>query len=102
VELGRLVGAERDAIHIAAGLVTTNMRDGMVLVERPELHVPREAHAPWLDWLASMATTNQLFVATENSVCRDGETHAVASAIAARAAGAGERAHVALNASGEG
>ena len=102
VELGRLAEAERDAIHIAAGLVTTNMRDGMVLVERPELHVPRKAHVPWLDWLASVATTNQLIVATENSVCRDAETQAVASAIAARATGAGAHAHVSLNASGEG
>lgn len=63
VELDQLDEAERDAIHIAAELHTANVRDGVVLADRPDLHVPREARAGWLDWLAGRAAPNQLFVA---------------------------------------
>jgi hypothetical protein len=63
VELGQLGNAERDAIHIAAAIHVARVRNGVVLVDRPELHVPRGAHVRWLNWLAGLAGSNQLFVA---------------------------------------
>ncbi len=63
-ELDQLPEVERDAIHFAAEILTVRMRDGVVLIERPELHVPREARPRWLDWLAGLAGTNQLVVAS--------------------------------------
>jgi hypothetical protein len=27
------------------------VRNGVVLVRRPELHVPRHAHRRWIEWL---------------------------------------------------
>jgi len=64
VELDQLAAAERDAIHIAAALHAARVRGGVILVDRPELHVPRDARTRWLDWLAGLAATNQLFVST--------------------------------------
>jgi hypothetical protein len=62
VELDELAGIERDAIHIITALHLANVRDGVILVDGADLHVPREAHAPWLDWLVTVAATNQLIV----------------------------------------
>jgi hypothetical protein len=60
--LEELPDVERDVIHLAAEILTARMRDGVVLIDRPELHVPREARARWLDWLSGLAGTNQLLV----------------------------------------
>jgi hypothetical protein len=62
VELDQLDGAERDALFIAVTIHTAKLRDGVVLVDRADLHVSREARARWLEWLAGLAPTNQLFV----------------------------------------
>ena len=62
VMLDQLDAAERAAIHIAAALDTAAVRDGVILVDRPEQHVQREAGARWLDWLTALAAGNQLFV----------------------------------------
>jgi len=62
VELDQLPDMERDAVHLAAAIYTAKVRDGVVLVDRPELHVAREARARWLDWLAGLAATNQIIV----------------------------------------
>jgi hypothetical protein len=43
---------------------SSRLGDGVVLVDRPELHGPRAEHARWLNWLAGLAGTNQLFVTT--------------------------------------
>ncbi len=67
VELDQLAAAERDAISVAAALHTAKVRGGMVLVDRPELHVPRDALTRWLGWLAGLAATNQLFVSVEEA-----------------------------------
>jgi hypothetical protein len=63
VEPDQLAEVERDAIRIVTALHTANVRDGVVLVDRPELHVPLEDHGLWLTWLAALAAGNQLFVA---------------------------------------
>jgi hypothetical protein len=63
VELDQLVPAERDALYIAATVHTANVRDGVVFIDRPELHAGRRARPPWLDWLAGLAGSNQLLVA---------------------------------------
>jgi hypothetical protein len=44
------------------------LRKGAVLVDRPQLHVPLNARADWLDWLAGLADTNQLFVAAAEPI----------------------------------
>jgi hypothetical protein len=67
VELDQLVPAERDALYVAATVHTANLRDGVVFVDRPELHVPRDAHRRWIAWLAGLVPTNQLIVATATS-----------------------------------
>jgi hypothetical protein len=63
VELDQLVPAERDALYIAATVHTARVRDGVVFIDRPELHAGRRARRPWLDWLAGLAGSNQLLVA---------------------------------------
>jgi hypothetical protein len=63
VELGELADVERDALHVVAALHAANVRDGVVLIDSPELHVPRAEHACWLTWLAGLTVGNQLFVA---------------------------------------
>jgi hypothetical protein len=64
-ELDQLPDVEREAIHLAAEILTAKLRDGVVLIDGPERHVPREARAQWLDWLAGLAGTNQLVVASD-------------------------------------
>jgi hypothetical protein len=63
VELDQLAGGERGAIHIAAALHTAKVRGGVVLIDRLGLHAPPQMHPQWLDWLAGLATGNQLVVA---------------------------------------
>jgi hypothetical protein len=63
VELDQLAPAERDALYIAATVHTAKVRDGVVFIDRPELHAGRRARRAWLDWLASLAGSNQLLVA---------------------------------------
>jgi hypothetical protein len=68
VDLDQLVPAERDALYIAATVHTAKVRDGVVLVDRPDLRVPHEARGAWLDWLdwlVGLAGTNQLCVAMQ-------------------------------------
>ncbi len=67
VELDQLPEVERDAIHLAATIHTANVRDGVVLVDRPDLHVPHEARGQWLDWLAGLAGTNQLLLSASSA-----------------------------------
>ena len=62
VELDQLDDAERSALQLVAALRTEDVDDGIVLVARPELHVPREALGLWLDWLAGLVPRNQMFV----------------------------------------
>jgi hypothetical protein len=64
VELDQLAEGERAAIHIAATLHVAKVRRGVVLIDRAELHVPRELHPRWLDWLGELAGNNQLIVTT--------------------------------------
>jgi hypothetical protein len=68
VEVDQLDDHERDAIHIVATLHAAKVRDGVILVDRPEQHVQREARARWLDWLAGLAHNNQLFVAAAEPI----------------------------------
>ncbi len=63
VELDQLVPAERDALYIAGTVLTAKVRDGVVFIDRPELHAGRRARRPWLEWLAGLAGSNQLLVA---------------------------------------
>jgi hypothetical protein len=63
VELDQLVPAERDALYVAATVHAARVRDGVVFIDRPELHAGRRARRPWLDWLAGLAGSNQLVVA---------------------------------------
>ncbi len=67
VELDQLPEVERDAIHLAATIHTANVRDGVVLVDRPDLHVPHEARGQWLDWLAGLPGTNQLLLSASSA-----------------------------------
>jgi hypothetical protein len=67
VELDQLPDAERDAIHLATRVTTARVRNGVVLVGRPELHVPRDAHRRWVAWLAGLVPSNQLLVAPATS-----------------------------------
>lgn len=69
VELDQLPEVERDAIYLAATIHTARLRKCAVLVDRPQLHVPLKARADWLDWLAGLADTNQLFVAAAEPIC---------------------------------
>ncbi len=64
VALDELESAERDALYIVAVLHAANLRDGVVLVDRPELHVAPFDYGRWLAWIAGLTATNQLFVAT--------------------------------------
>jgi hypothetical protein len=41
------------------------VRNGVVLVNRPERRVPPDAGARWLDWLAGLAGDNQFIVTAE-------------------------------------
>jgi hypothetical protein len=63
VGLDQLADAERDAMYIVGQLHEAHVRDGVVLVDRPELYAPGEARGRWLEWLSGLAGTNQLFLA---------------------------------------
>jgi hypothetical protein len=63
VEFDELTDAERDAVYIVTVLHTARVRDGVILVDSPEVRVPREERARWRAWLADLAAGNQLFLA---------------------------------------
>ncbi len=67
VELDQLAAAEREAIYIAAALQVANVREGMILLTRAELHPPPAERLRWLDWLTCVTASNQLFVTSSAS-----------------------------------
>jgi hypothetical protein len=64
VEFDDLDDAERDAIYVVAALHSARVREGVVLIDNPELRVPSADRARWRTWLAGLAVGNQLFMAS--------------------------------------
>ncbi len=64
VLIGELASSEADAVTIAATAAMTGLAHSIILLDRPELHVPPERLPAWVHALGGLGTDNQCWVAT--------------------------------------
>ena len=64
LEFDQLANPEREALYLVAALQAARVRDGIVLVDLPDLHLYSHDDERWLRWMAGLTATNQLFAVT--------------------------------------
>ena len=64
LQFNQLTNPEREALYLVAALQAARVRDGIVLVDLPDLHLYSHDDERWLRWMSGLTATNQLFAAT--------------------------------------
>jgi hypothetical protein len=67
LELADLSEAEQQAVLFAVTFDRIGLSRSIVLIDQPELFLPPEKHAPWLQTIAGLGEGNQIIAATTSS-----------------------------------